>query len=154
MKLLKLMSAAAVALALVVVPTSPASAAPAFDPSEPRTANPAQTCAFVVAWAEALTGSAPEGWSHSECVRTISSSIPFLEPVEEFGDPLVQCALYEAGIEEDGFVFQLTYPYAFYADAPPGEGFPGLIAHDRQQCARALWAFHTLITLLGPPPGP
>lgn len=149
MRLMKLVSAAALAAALVVVPTSSASGAPGFDPSTPKAATPAQTCAFVAGWAEELTGSTPAGWSFSRCVRDISSSIPFLEPVTEFGDPMAQCARYEAGIEEDGFVFKLTYPYAFYADAPPGEGFPGLVANDRKQCARALWAFHTLITFLG-----
>ena len=124
---------------------------PGFDPAKPKAATPAQTCAFVAEWARILTGSTPSGWSHSGCVRTIAAKIPLLEPVQVFGDPMAQCASYEAGIEEDGFVFQLTYPYAFYADEP--DGFPGLIAHDRKQCARALWAFHTLVTLLGPPPG-
>lgn len=153
MKLWKTITVLGAALVLALAPVGSASAAPSFDPAKPKAANPAHACAFVAAYAEALTGSTPQGWSFSTCVRTVSADIPFLEPAAIFGDPMEQCKAFEEGIEEDGFVFKITYPYAFYADAPPGEGFPGLIAHDRKQCARALWAFHTLITLLGPPPG-
>ncbi len=142
MKILKAAAVAAAAGALALVPLGGASAAPTLNPAKPKAANPSQSCAFVAAYVKAITGSAPAGWSHSGCVKTVASSVPVVEE----GDPNLQCAAMEA----EG----LTYPFAFYEGAPPGQGFPGLIAHDRTQCARALWAFHTLVTYLGPPPGP
>ena len=134
MRTRSLLTAAGAALALAVTPTASAAAAPSFDPAAPKTANPAQTCAFVAGYAGMFGVSYDV--SHSTCVRTIAGSVPTVAA----GDPMMACAAMEAAGE-------VSYPYAFYADAPPGMGFPGLVAHDRTQCARALWAFHTLVTL-------
>jgi hypothetical protein len=44
--------------------------------------------------------------------------------------------------------FQISYPYTFHAEA--GDPFPDLRAHNREQCARALWTFHTIASYLPP----
>lgn len=137
MHVTKPLTVVAVAVALTVLPTSSASAAPGFDPARPKTANPAQTCAFIAGYARMLTGSLPVGFSHSGCTSMLAKGVPTVDA----GDPRQACAQMEAA-------GMIRYPYAFYADAPVGEGFPGLVAHDRTQCARALYAFHTLVTLL------
>ena len=43
---------------------------------------------------------------------------------------------------------QIEYPYVFHAE--PGDTFPNLKAHTREQCARALYVFHTLKSYLPP----
>ena len=138
MRTRSLLTAAGAALALAVTPTATASAAPSFDPASAKAANPAQTCAFVAGYAEMFDVTFP--LSHSDCVKTIAGRVPSVAA----GDPAGACAAMEAAGE-------IAYPYAFYQGAPPGMGFPGLVAHDRKQCARALWAFHTLVTLPGGP---
>ncbi len=135
MKIRTSLTVAGAALALAVTPAASASAAPSFDPSSPKTANPAQTCAFVASYAEKFGVST--GSSHSECVRDLAGTVPSVP----FGNPADSCAEMEAA-------GMITYPYAFYAEGGP---FPGLVAHDRKQCARAIWAFHTLAGLAGGP---
>lgn len=121
------LTVAGAALALAVIPTASASAAPSFDPNKPKAANPAQTCAFVASYGASI--------DHSSCVKTLAGTVPSVA----FGDPAQACAMMEAAGE-------ISYPYAFYAQGGP---FPGLVANDRTQCARALWAFHTLAGLGG-----
>lgn len=133
----RLLVTAVVAAAVAVAPASVASAAPGFDPATPKAATAAQSCAFIAYYAERLSGAVPEDWSFQACVKTIAAGGPALP----YGDPAEACAEFEAQF--------LTYPYAFYADAPPGTGFPGLIAYNSTQCSRAVWAFHALIPYLG-----
>jgi len=142
MKLICTAQVAASAVVLALVPLTGASAAPAPSGASPKPATPAQACGFVgTTLAQFQIG---EGFSYAECVRTLapgrSKHDPFLAGAS------AQCELLERGIVEDGFEFTLTYPYAFYADVPEGEGFPGLIARDRADCVRALYAFHTIVT--------
>jgi hypothetical protein len=72
------------------------------------------------------------------CVRTVAGRVPDLP----FGNPYEQCATLEAGTQTPGGFFQVTYPYTFHAE--PGDPFPNLRAHNREQCARALYVFHTI----------
>jgi hypothetical protein len=66
------------------------------------------------------------------------------------GNSYEQCAALEAGIETPEGFLQISYPYTFHA--MPGDPFPNLRAHNREQCARALWTFHTLESYLPAPP--
>ena len=93
-----------------------------------KTANPAQACAFVTTYTEG---------SFSECVDALSSG----------SDPLYQAALnggcvdLETGSPE---LPAITWPYTFYEGEEMPPGWPRLRAHDREQCAIALFTFHTL----------
>ncbi len=148
MRTRSLLTAAAAAVALAVTPTASASAAPSFD-GGPKTANPAQACAAIPATLALLGASAP-GFDHSACVRTVASRVPDVA----FGSPYEQCAMLEAGVQTPGGFFKVTYPYTFHAE--PGDPFPDLTAHNRTQCARALYAFHTIehYLMMAPPPAP
>jgi len=148
MKLIRIAHVAVSAVVLALVPVTGVSANPAPSGASPKPATPAQACGFVgTTLAQFQIG---EGFSYAECLRTLapgrSKQDPFLAAAG------AQCAEYERGIVDEGFEFKLTYPYAFYADAPEGEGFPGLVARDRADCVRALYAFHTIVTYF--PSGP
>lgn len=144
-KALRAVVAVGAAAALSTLPVNAASAAPKGDPNMTRTANPAQSCAAIPATL-AQFGMEPEGFSFKSCVRTVAGRVPDVA----FGDPYEQCALLEAGMETPGGLFQVTYPYTFHAE--PGDPFPNLRAHNRQQCARALYTFHTIESYLPAPP--
>lgn len=133
------------AAALAVLPAAAASAAPAPSGGSPKTATPAHSCGLIQSTIAGVPGA--EAFSFSGCVRGLASR----------KDPAVagflagaaqQCAAYEQGVTDDGMTLKITYPYAFYADAPAGQGFPGLVARDRADCARALYAFHTIGSFL------
>jgi hypothetical protein len=66
------------------------------------------------------------------------------------GNPYEQCAALEKGVQTPGGFFQITYPYTFHAEE--GDPFPDLRAHNREQCARALWTFHAIESYLPAPP--
>ncbi len=132
------------ALAAALIPMSSASAAPSGDPNRVRTANPAHSCAAVPATL-AQFNVAPGGFDFEKCVRTLAGHVP---NTIWGGDPYQRCAELEAGVFVPplGQVFKLTYPYTFHAE--PGDPFPNLRAHNRQQCARALWTFHQIASYL------
>ena len=126
--------------AAVATSASTASAAPSGKANAAKVANPAQACAAIPA-ALAQFGVEPEGYTFSSCVTTVAGRVPNLPD----GNPYEQCAALEQGQEG----FQITYPYTFYAEGGP---FPSLRANNREQCARALWTFHTIGSYL-PFPG-
>jgi len=136
-----LLTAAGAAVALALTPTTSASAAPKFDSSKAKTANPAQACAAIPATLAGF-GVPASDFDFSDCVRTVSSHVPNVG----FGDPYAQCAALEAGVQTPGGFIQISYPYTFHAE--PGDPFPDLTAHNRTQCARALYAFHTIESYL------
>jgi hypothetical protein len=81
-------------------------------------------------------------------VRTVASRVPDLP----FGNPYEQCAMLEQGIDSPFGRLQITYPYTFHNE--PDDPFPNLRANNREQCARALYAFHTIESYLPPMPPP
>lgn len=130
---------AAATFAAVVTSTSAASAAPSGDPNVTRVANPANACASIPGTLAGF-GITPTGFDYSTCVRTLARDVP---DIPGFGDPAEQCdALVQFGV--------ISYPFVFHAE--PGDPFPDLRANNREQCARALYAFHTIETYAGPPP--
>lgn len=135
---------AAATFAAVATSVGTASAAPAGNPNATKVANPAQACAAVPGTL-AQFGLEAEGFDFSSCVRTVSGRVPNLP----FGNPYEQCAALEQGVETPGGFLQVTYPYVFHAE--PGDPFPNLKANNREQCARALWTFHTIESYLGFP---
>jgi len=144
----RLAAAASVAVGLTLGTAGAASARPSSNDAEAvRTANPAQACASIPDTL-AQFGVTPEGFDFTSCVRTLAGRVPDLP----FGSPYQQCAALEAGMESPEGFFSISYPYTFHAEL--GDPFPNLRAHSREQCARALWAFHTLASFLpaGPPP--
>ena len=138
--------AAICGLALTAGSASGAAAAPAGDPNTTRTANPANSCAAIPGTL-AQFGMAAEGFSYVSCVRNLAGRVPL---TSWGGDPYVQCAALEQGIDTPGGFIQIAYPYTFHAEA--GDPFPDLRAHNREQCARALWTFHTIESFLPAPP--
>jgi hypothetical protein len=133
---------AAATFAALATSVSTASAAPSGGGGGggAKVANPAQACAAIPATL-AQFGIEAEGFTYSSCVRTVAGRVPNLP----FGNPYEQCAALEEG--QEGFA--ITYPYTFYAD---GEApFPALRANNREQCARALWTFHTIGSYLEGP---
>ena len=139
---------AAAAFAAVATSTSAASAAPSGDPNVTRIANPANACAAVPATL-AQFGITPQGFSFSSCVRELAGRVP---DVPGQGSPYQQCAALEGGVQTPGGFIQVSYPYVFHN--APGDPFPNLQANNREQCARALYTFHTIESYLpaGPPP--
>ena len=140
----RLAIATAVAGATVLAGAGAAAAAPSGDPGRARTANPANACAAIPATL-AQFGVEAEGFDFTTCVRDVAGRVPDVA----FGSPYEQCAMLEAGVETPGGFFQITYPYTFHAEE--GDPFPDLRANNREQCARALYAFHTIESYLPPP---
>jgi hypothetical protein len=139
----------AVASATVLLTAGGAAAAPkGVGPDDVRTANPAQACAAIEATLAGFGVTATD-FDVISCVRDVAREVPNVA----FGDPYEQCATPEAGTQTPGGFFQITYPYVFHAE--PGDPFPNLRANNREQCARALYAFHTIESYLPemPPPG-
>lgn len=134
---------AAAAFATVATSVGTASAAPAGNPNATKVANPAQACAAIPGTLAQLDIE-PAGFSFSSCVRTVSGRVPDLPP--PFGNPYEQCAVLEEGVMTPGGLMRVTYPYVFHAE--PGDPFPNLRANNREQCARALWTFHTIESYL------
>ncbi len=128
---------AAAVFAASVTGVSGAAAAPAGASGKAPVANPAQSCTAVQTTLAQL-GVADESFSFSSCVRGVARQVPLLPA----GDPYAQCATYEEeGIETPGGVLEFSYPFTFYAEGGP---FPQLRANNREQCARALWTYHTI----------
>ena len=142
----RLGAAAICAVALAAGSVSGAVAAPSGDPNVTRTANPAHSCAAIPGTL-AQFGLTAEGFSYKSCVRELAGRVPL---TSWGGNSYEQCAALEEGIETPGGFFQISYPYTFHAEA--GDPFPNLRAHNREQCARALWTFHTIESYLPPPP--
>lgn len=138
------LSIVTVAVALVMAPSS-ALAAPAGDPNSVRTANPANSCAAIPGTL-AQFGLQAEGFDYQSCVKDLAGRVPL---TWWGGNSYEQCAALEAGVQTPGGFFSISYPYTFHAEE--GDPFPNLRAHNREQCARALWAFHTIESYL--PPG-
>ena len=90
-------------------------------------------------------------FDYRECLQTVgrTKTVPDLEPVEEFGSPYAQCDRLLEGIETPEGVFQIELPYVFHS--APEDPLPNLKARDRHECARALWVFHQIERLAGPP---
>jgi len=89
----------------------------------------------------------PSSW----CCTTVPTRPTGRVPLTSWGgNSYEQCAALEEGIETPGGFFQISYPYTFHAEA--GDPFPNLRAHNREQCARALWTFHTIESYLPAPP--
>jgi hypothetical protein len=139
-KLMRVVVVTVGVVTLAVVPFASASAAPSGDPNRTRTASPAHACAAVVGTLAQFNIS-PAGFDYSECVRELGGRVP---DTAWGGDPYQRCAELEAGVFVPplGRTFTLTYPYTFHAEA--GDPFPNLRAHNREQCARALWTFHEI----------
>ena len=148
MKTLRVAVTAAAALALAAPMT--AQAAPAGDPNRTRIANPAHACAAIPVTLDALGVTGYE-FDYRECLQTVgrTKTVPDLEPVEEFGSPYAQCDRLLEGIETPEGVFQIELPYVFHS--APEDPLPNLKARDRDECARALWVFHQIERLAGPP---
>ena len=127
-------------LALTLTPVASASASPSGDPSQTRTANPANACAAIPATLAQL-GISDTDFDYSGCVQGLAGGVPL---TAFGGDAYERCAELEAGVFVPplGQVFTLTYPYTFHAEE--GDPFPNLRAHNREQCARALWTFHEI----------
>ncbi|MGY1669711.1 hypothetical protein [Geodermatophilus sp. SYSU D00710] len=121
---------AAAALAAVVTGATSASAAPSSGSGTAPVANPAQACATIQNTV-AEYGGTLDDFRYSSCVKTLAGRVP---TVEGAGDPYGQCEVYE----QEGLI---SYPYTFYAEGGP---FPSLRANSREQCARALYAYHTI----------
>ncbi len=134
------------AVAAVVAGASAASAAPSGNPEAVRTANPAHSCAAIPGTL-AQFGITPEDFSYRDCVRELAGRVPL---TAFGGDAYARCAQLEEGAETPIGFFELTYPYTFHAE--PGDPFPDLTAANRGQCARALWAYHTIEEHLAAPP--
>ncbi len=148
-KLARLGMVAAATFAAVATSTSAASAAPSGDPNVTRVATPADACASIPATVAAF-GLSATGFDYTSCVRTLAGGVPDLPA----GDPYEQCAALEQGIETPFGPLKVTYPgYVFHSD--PSDPFPNLRVNNREQCARALYALHTIESFLpaGPPPG-
>lgn len=137
---------AAASVGAAVTPLSMAAAAPSGDPNIARTATPAHACAAIPATLSQF-GVEAVGFDFKDCVKELAGRVP---NTWWGGDPYEQCAMLEEGIETPGGVFEISYPYTFHAEA--GDPFPDLTAHDREQCARALWTFHTIESMLPAPP--
>ena len=135
-------AAAICAAALTAGSVSGAVGAPSGDPNLTRTANPAHSCAAIPGTL-AQFGLTAEGFSYSSCVRDLAGRVPL---TNWGGNSYEQCAALEAGFETPDGLFQISYPYTFHAEA--GDPFPNLRAHNREQCARALWTFHTIESYL------
>ncbi|CAN5181005.1 hypothetical protein BH18ACT9_BH18ACT9_04920 [soil metagenome] len=142
---LRVSAVAACVVALTTGSVGSALAAPSGDPNVTRTANPAQSCAAVPATL-AQFGLTAGGFSYSSCVRSLAGRVPL---TNWGGNSYEQCAALEVGVETPGGFFQISYPYTFHAEA--GDPFPDLRAHNREQCARALWTFHTIESYLPAP---
>lgn len=136
---------AASAAVLAAAPVATATAAPSGDPDVTRVATPAHACAAIPGTL-AQFGITPTGFKFSDCVRTLARRVPNVA----FGSPYDQCAALEAGVQTPGGFFRIEYPYVFHAE--PGDPFPNLKANNREQCARALYTFHTLESYLPAPP--
>jgi hypothetical protein len=140
----RLGAAAICALAVTAGSVSGAVSAPSGDPNVTRTANPAHACAAIPATL-AQFGLTAEGFSYKSCVRTLAGRVPL---TNWGGNSYEQCAALEKGVESPEGFFQISYPYTFHNEA--GDPFPDLRAHNREQCARALWTFHTIASYLPP----
>lgn len=143
-KALRTVVAVGAAAAVSALPVNAASAAPKGDPNVTRTATPAHACAAIPATL-AQFGLEPEGTSSPACGPS-AGGVPDLA----FGDPYEQRAALEEGIQTPFGMLKVTYPYTFH-DAP-NDPFPNLRVHNREQCARALYTFHTIEEALPAPP--
>ena len=119
-----------------------AAAAPSGDPNVTRTANPASSCAAIPGTL-AQFGLTADGFNYASCVQDLAGRVPL---TYWGGNSYEQCAALEEGIETPGGFFRISYPYTFHAEA--GDPFPNLRAYNREQCARALWTFHTIESCL------
>ncbi len=129
---------------VMVLSVGSALAAPSGDPNATRTANPAHSCAAIPATL-AQFGITAEDFDYKSCVRTLAGRVPL---TYWGGNSYEQCASLEEGVQTPGGFFQISYPYTFHAEE--GDPFPNLRAHNREQCARALWTFHTIESYLPP----
>ncbi|MBA3265687.1 MAG: hypothetical protein H0T14_04845 [Nocardioidaceae bacterium] len=143
-KSLRVTLAVGAAAAMMASTVSSALAAPSGDPNATRTANPAHSCAAIPGTL-AQFGITAEDFDYKSCVRMLAGRVPL---TSWGGNSYEQCAALEAGIQTPGGFFQISYPYTFHAE--PGDPFPNLRAHNREQCARALWTFHTIESYLAP----
>lgn len=133
----------ATAIATAGIAAAPgASAAPPGDPETVRTANPAHACAAVPGTL-AQFGITADDFDYVDCVRELAGRVPL---TVFGGDAYARCVELEAGVETPFGFMQITYPYTFHAE--PGDPFPNLRAHTREQCARALWTFHKIESYL------
>jgi hypothetical protein len=119
----RLIAATAIAAALAIGTAAGAGAAPPQEKMQSKTANPATACAMVTAYT---------GDSYSSCVRGLATG----------SDGFFQAALTIGCVELEGF--GLTWPYTFYAQDEMPPGWPKFTAHNRTQCAYALYAYHNL----------
>ena len=136
----RLATTAVSAAVLAAVPVA-ASASPSGDPNVTRVATPAHACAAIPGTLAQFHVPAT-GFSFSSCVRTLAGRVPDLPA----GSPYGQCAALEQGVQTPGGFIKVEYPYVFHAE--PGDPFPNLRANNREQCARALYAFHTIESYL------
>jgi hypothetical protein len=140
------LTAALAAAALVAVPAT-ASAAPSGDPGTARKATPSHACDAVLATL-AQFGVDAGGLDRAACLEELSGRPSELEVSS--GKPYEQCQALEQGVETPGGTFRISYPYTFHAGE--GDPLPDLVAANRGQCARALWAYHTIEEHLPVPP--
>ena len=130
---------------------APASATRAYDPFDAGVANPGQTCTAMdrmLDFAVELGLIPSHDFSKGECASMLAKKgFTF-----EFMGTSVQdnCDFLEGLVG--------GWPYTFYADEPydpsdplAGNPFPRLTARNDAECARALYAFHTLVQLIPEP---
>lgn len=137
---------AGLALSSVLIVAGSATAASPYDPNIARVANPANVCKSVPGTIEFAAGvlemPTPDlSWfNYTDCVRTLAQGKVFIEPAEIFGDPYANCV-----------AMDLPYPITLHSgESGPEEDFllPDLTVKNHKQCGNALYAFHTITTVL------
>ena len=149
------LSTAALGLAAAgtVVLSSPAAAAASYDPNVTRIANPANVCKGILGSvpliAEAFGAPAPDlsSFDYAGCVKAAGKGTLFAEGPDG-GDPYEQCDFLTG-------VGAFSYGAVLHSgeDGEIDAFLPDLKVNDRKQCGNALYAYHTIFSLLGPPPG-
>jgi hypothetical protein len=146
-----LWAAAGLAIGAALAGPSTVSAAKPYDPNVARVANPANVCRSIPGSIPLLAAKfgapAPDlSWfNYSECVRTLAAGKAF---VEGEGSPYEQCDFLVG-------VGAFAYPVTLHSGEEPevDDVLPDLTVRNRKECGNALYAYHTIFTALGPPPG-
>lgn len=148
----KLFTVAMATAAMVAINTTPASAATPYDPNVARVANPANVCKSIpgsVQRAAEIFGMPIDtsSFNYRECVTLLAKGDVFIEPAEEFGSPYAQCDQ----LEKFGVI---SYPDVLHEGADMEDMLlPDFIIKNRKECGSALYAYHSIVSFFGPPPG-
>lgn len=142
---MKRLSAIVLAAALLALSATSALAAPKWGPDTTKRATPAHACAAIpgfLEWAEGAFGvDLVYDFNFADCVSTLAGGVP--DVLTGFGNPYEQCAY----LETINFFGEGNYPIVLHG--APGDPFPNLLVTKREECARALYTFHAIVTILG-----